>query len=184
MSSPSRAQAMAGIDNPAWRCMEKTLIIGYGNPDREDDGVAWHVLQGVAKQLGRTGPDLETGGLDQLGQSPDLLFVLQLTPELAELMADYDYVCFVDAHTGDYPEDLRFDSIVAGYQASPFTHHMTPETCLMLAERLYGHIPQAVMVSARGHRFGFSNELSIQTALLVEEAIERIACWLGEISDD
>jgi len=164
--------------------MEKTLIIGYGNPDREDDGVAWHVLQGVAKQLGRTGPDLETGGLDQLGQSPDLLFVLQLTPELAELMADYDYVCFVDAHTGDYPEDLRFDSIVAGYQASPFTHHMTPETCLMLAERLYGHIPQAVMVSARGYRFGFSNELSIQTALLVEEAIERIACWLGEISDD
>lgn len=162
----------------------KALIVGYGNPDREDDGVAWHVLQGVAEHLGRTGPDLETGGLDQLGQSPDLLFVWQLTPELAELIADYDYVCFVDAHTGDYPEDLRFDSVEAGYQASPFTHHMTPQTCLMLAERLYGHVPQAVMVSARGHRFGFSNELSIQTELLVEEAIERIAFWLGEVSDD
>jgi hydrogenase maturation protease len=162
----------------------KALIIGYGNPDREDDGVAWHVLQGVAEHLGRTGPDLETGGLDQLGQWPDLLFVWQLAPELAELIADYDYVCFVDAHTSDYPEDLRFDTVEAGYQASPFTHHMTPQTCLMLAERLHGHVPQAIVVSARGHRFGFSNELSVQTALLVEEGIERIASWLGAISDD
>jgi Ni,Fe-hydrogenase maturation factor len=54
--------------------MNKVLIIGYGNPDREDDGVAWHILQGVAERLGRTTLHVETGGLDQLGQSPDLLF--------------------------------------------------------------------------------------------------------------
>ena len=29
-----------------------TLFIGYGNPDRQDDGVAWHVLTGIANQLG------------------------------------------------------------------------------------------------------------------------------------
>lgn len=164
--------------------MAKVLIVGYGNRDREDDGVAWHILQGVAKRLGRPAPDSETGGLDQLGQSPDLLFVLQLTPELSELIADYEFVCFVDAHTGDYPEDFRFGSINAGFQTSPFTHHMTPQTCLALAETVYGRSPQATLVSVRGHRFGFSHTLSIQTALLADEAIEQIDTWLSQVSDN
>lgn len=167
---------------PGWPLMVKVLIIGYGNRDREDDGVAWHILQGVAKHLGRPAPDLETGGLDQLGQSPDLLFVLQLTPEISELIADYDFVCFVDAHTGAYPEDLRFDIINAGYHTSPFTHHMTPQTCLALAETVYGRSPQTTLVSVRGHRFGFSHTLSPQTALLANEAVERIAAWLNTLT--
>jgi hydrogenase maturation protease len=162
--------------------MVKVLIIGYGNPDREDDGVAWHILQGVAKRLERPAPDLDTGGLDQLGQSPDMLFVLQLTPELSELIADYDFVCFIDAHTGAYPEDLRFDSITAEFQTSPFTHHMTPQTCLTLAQTVYGGMPQASVVSVRGHQFGFSHALSTQTALLAEEASKRVMSWLNEVS--
>jgi hydrogenase maturation protease len=162
--------------------MVKVLIIGYGNPDREDDGVAWHILHGVAKRLGRPVPDLDTGGLDQLGQSPDLLFVLQLTPELSELIADYDFVCFIDAHTGAYPEDLRFEPINAEFQAAPFTHHMTPQTCLALAKSVYGRMPQASVVSVRGHRFGFSHVLSTETALLAEEASERVTSWLSEVS--
>ena len=162
--------------------MAKVLIVGYGNRDREDDGVAWHILQEVAKHLGRPALDLETGGLDQLGESPDLLCVLQLTPELSELIADYDFVCFVDAHTGDYPEDIRFGSINAGFQASPFTHHMTPQTCLALAETVCGRSPQATLVSVRGHRFGFSHTLSTQTALLADEAIEQIGAWLTQVS--
>ncbi len=162
--------------------MAKVLIIGYGNPDREDDGVAWHILAGVARRLGRPALAIETGGQDQLGQSPDLLFVLQLTPELAELISEYDYVCFIDAHTGDYPEDLRFASVGAQFQTSPFTHHMTPQTCLALTKTLYKRRPQAILVSVKGHRFGFSHMLSAQTTLLAEEATEQIASWLNQVS--
>jgi len=162
--------------------MVKMLIIGYGNPDREDDGVAWHILQGVARRLGRPALDIETGGQDQLGQSPDLLLVLQLTPELADLISEYDYVCFIDAHTGDYPEDLRITSVDAQFQTSPFTHHMTPQTCLALANTLYGRRPQAIVVSVKGHRFGFSHTLSAQTALFAEEAVEHITAWLNQVS--
>jgi hydrogenase maturation protease len=162
--------------------MVKVLIIGYGNPDREDDGVAWHILQGVARRLGRHALDIETGGQNQLGQSPDLLFVLQLTPELAEIFSEYDYVCFIDAHTGDYPEDIRFASVDAQFQNSPFTHHMTPQTCLALAEALYRHRPQAIIVSVKGHQFGFSHTLSAQTVLHAEEATEQIVSWLSQVS--
>jgi Ni,Fe-hydrogenase maturation factor len=83
-----------------------TLFIGYGNPDRQDDGVAWHVLKGVADELG-----LETS---QTWEDPlpsttevDFAFHLQLTPELAEDITAYDRVCFVDAHTGKIPENVQ-----------------------------------------------------------------------------
>ena len=164
--------------------MVKVLLIGYGNPDREDDGVAWHILQGVARRLGRYALDIETGGQDQLGQSPDLLFVLQLTPELADIFSEYDYVCFIDAHTGVYPEDIRFTSVDAQLQTSPFTHHMTPQTCLALTKTLHSRQPQAIVVSVKGHRFGFSHTLSAQTALLAKEATEQIISWLNQVSGD
>ena len=162
--------------------MTKILIIGYGNPDREDDGVAWHILQALAEALDRPAPTLENDGLDRLGQSPDLVFVLQLTPELSEIFAQYDYVCFIDAHTGAYEEDVRFEQLEAAFQASPFTHHMTPQTCLVLAQTLYGRAPEGVVVSVRGYAFGFSRELSPATAALAEEASIRIKSWLDRIS--
>jgi hydrogenase maturation protease len=158
--------------------MDKILIMGYGNPDREDDGVAWHILQRLSQRLGRAELDPESGGWDQLGQSLDLLFVLQLTPELADLVAEYDQICFVDAHTGDYPEELRMDQIDAEFQASPFTHHMTPQTCLVLAETFHGHAPAGTVVSVRGYQFGFSHRLSPKTDALAEEAVRRIIDWL------
>jgi hydrogenase maturation protease len=159
--------------------MSKTLIIGYGNPDREDDGVAWHILAMVAERLGLPEPCQEIEDLDHPENAPDLLCLLQLEPELAEVIASYDRVCFVDAHTGAYPEDIRLEKIEGKFQSSPFTHHMTPETCLALAETLYGHAPPGIVVSVRGYQFGFSSRLSSATAKLAEGAVESIISWLS-----
>ncbi len=159
--------------------MSKALIIGYGNPDREDDGVAWHVLERLAQRLGRSEPAQAAEGLAGADGVPDLLCLLQLDPDLAETVAAYDRVCFVDAHTGAYAEDVRFEEIAAGFQTSPFTHHMTPETVLALAATLHGRAPQGAVVSVRGYRFGFAHALSPTTAQLAEVATERIMAWLS-----
>jgi hydrogenase maturation protease len=159
--------------------MEKILIIGYGNVDREDDGVAWHILNKIAQQLELPEPSQETEDLDHSQGWPHLLCTLQLTPELAEVIAKYDQVCFVDAHTGAYPEDIRFEKIAGEFQPSPFTHHMTPQTCLALAETLYGCAPPGLAVSVRGHQFGFSNKLSIATAESAEAAVGQLMQWLN-----
>ncbi len=159
--------------------MSKILIIGYGNPDREDDGVAWHVLERLAERLGRPEPAQAAESLEGAGGAPDLLCLLQLDPDLAETVAAYDRVCFVDAHTGAYAEDVRFEEIAGAFQASPFTHHMTPETVLALAATLYGRAPQGAVVSIRGHQFGFARALSPATAQLAEAAAERIVAWLN-----
>jgi hydrogenase maturation protease len=155
------------------------LLVGYGNLDREDDGVAWHILSHLAEKRGAVVRDLDT--FDEAPGDADglhLLYTLQLTPELAEVVAGYDAVCFIDAHTGSYAEDVRVAHLEAGFQTSPFTHHMTPETCLALAKSLYGESPKAIVVSVRGYRFGFSRQLSQETAALALEAARRISAWL------
>jgi Ni,Fe-hydrogenase maturation factor len=175
------------------------LILGYGNPDREDDGVAWHALQKLAHHFNQpitTMDGLEfdrqrgyvsSPALRRLTVRPDLAFALQLTPEMAEVLAQYQHVCFIDAHTGAYPEEIRLVQLEPGYQSSPFTHHLTAESCLSLAKTLYGHAPGGLLVSIRGYSFGYEVELSEPTALLVEPAVNQIVNWVvqfGEESED
>jgi hydrogenase maturation protease len=155
-----------------------TLIIGFGNPDRQDDGVAWHILTRLAQEFSRPLPSMDEGFFPG-GENPDLLFVLQLIPELAETISAYQRVCFVDAHTGNVPEDVNLIEVKAEYQRSPFTHHMTADTCLSLVQTIYGQTPEAILVSIRGYEFGFSHELSPSTYQLAEQALERIMAWLG-----
>lgn len=159
--------------------MDKTLIIGYGNVDRQDDGVAWHVLSQLSQRLGRNSSQEPDTEFEPAGFNPDFFFTLQLTPEVAELAARYERVCFVDAHTGRVPEDVHVEHISALYQNSPFTHHMTPETILAFSHTLYATAPRAILVSVRGHQFGFKRSLSPATEMLARQAVTKIEDWLS-----
>ncbi len=160
--------------------MVRTLIIGYGNFDRQDDGVAWHVLAEVARRLGCAVPFSPEEEFPTNGGTPDFLFELQLTPELAETLAQYERVCFVDAHTGAVPHDVNVSEIAAEFQASPLTHHLTPQSLLTFAQTLYNVRPEAILVSVRGYQFGFERTLSTSSAELAQEAAEKIVEWVGE----
>ncbi len=158
-------------DNPS------ILIVGFGNPDRQDDGVAWHVLTFLADRFGIPKPQPPDLDFYPIGSNPDLLFTLQLVPELAEQIARYDRVCFIDAHTGAVSEDIHWEEIFPRFQASPLTHHLTAESLLSLAETLYHHVPQSLLVSIRGYKFEFSHSLSPASAALAVEASQRIIAW-------
>ena len=158
--------------------MKKALIIGYGNPDREDDGVAWHILRALTIKLGLTSPDSYE---DEFPESMmiDFAFYLQLTPEMAEDISEYEHVCFVDAHTGSIPDPVRLIEVESEFQRSPFTHHLTPQSLLSMCETIYGKKPDAALLSALGYRFLFTRQLSEETAALVPEAVELIWDWLS-----
>jgi len=158
--------------------LKKTLILGYGNPDREDDGVSWHIMKMICEKLGREAPLTYQDDFPLSEETPDFLFALQLTPELAETLAKYDRVCFIDAHTGSVPNNINFTEVNSEFQSSPFTHHMTPSTCLVLAETLYGAYPKAVLVSVRGYQFEFNHVLSTLTEAHAQEAAAIIFNWL------
>ncbi len=163
---------------------KRILIIGYGNPDREDDGVAWHVLMALAEQYGIPVPEDYLDGLFPENSSLDLLTALQLTPEMAETIAEYDAVCFVDAHTGAMPEDLNIVSLKPIFQNSPFTHHMTPDSVLSIVKELYSKQPVALLVSIRGYSFTFAHQLSSLTQKHAEEAVKQISHWIDDLQQN
>lgn len=158
--------------------MNKVLLLGYGNPDREDDGVAWHILQALAIKMGLPGPDSYEDDFPE-NQHVDFAFHLQLTPEMAETIADYEFVCFVDAHTGNIPEEVRIIDVESDFQRSPFTHHLTPQSLISICETLYGKKPEAALLSVRGYQFLFSRDLSEATSKLVPQGVDQVWDWLA-----
>jgi len=158
--------------------MEKTLILGYGNVDRQDDGVAWHILVSLAQRLGREAPASFEEGFNPEGEQPHFLFALQLCPEIAETIANYARVCFVDAHTGAIPNEVNVEVIKSEFQRSPFTHHLTAATCMEFCKTLYQKEPEAILVSIHGYEFGFSHRLSERTTLLAQTAVDKVWGWM------
>lgn len=163
--------------------MANTLLVGIGNVDREDDGVAWHLLRAIAARWGYSLPN-EPDEINEFSfPQADLYFDLQLIPETAETLAKYSRVCILDAHTGAVPDEIHFEVLEPFFQASPLTHHLTPQSCLSLAETIFNGHPEGVLVSVRGYQFGFNRTLSERTAALIEPAVEQILQWLERTPD-
>ncbi|MBI4926195.1 MAG: hydrogenase maturation protease [Anaerolineae bacterium] len=155
------------------------LILAYGNTDRQDDGVAWHVLRDLAVRLGGAFPDTPHEQNELTLPSVELRYMLQLTPEVADDFNRFDKVVFIDAHTGAQPEEVHFEPLNVEFQNSPLTHHLTPQSCMAIAKALHGSAPRAVLVSVRGYAFGFLQDLSEPTRRLVPLAAQSIMEWLA-----
>ena len=154
--------------------MYRILVIGYGNLDRQDDGVAYQVINALRRRLGQPALGGEEREAEELGNQTDSVFVVQLAPELLDMVADYDQVIFVDAHVRDDLSDLHWAPVQPEYAPSTFTHHMTPAMLLALLQILYHRQPVSYLLTIRGHTFDFGQGLSTTTEALVEPAAEQI----------
>ena len=160
--------------------MARTLVVGFGNVFRRDDGVGFAVLNALRERLGRSPLAVDEDGYDDLGHELDTLFLHQLVPELAEVIAGYDRVVFVDAHVGTIPDLIREEAVVAHYEPATVPHQLLPCTVLAMAQDLYASHPGGVLLSIRGHDFDFGEELSPQTSALVNESVDRILAFVAE----
>lgn len=154
--------------------MPRTIIIGYGNIDRSDDGLAYEVINLVRKKMGQNILEEGDTGLENLGGQIDSVFLPQLVPEIMELLKDYEQIIFVDAHAGNELEDLNCSKLTPQYVSSTFTHHMTPESLLAFLKILYQHKPEAYMVSVRAYEFDFKRTFSSDTQSLLRPASNKI----------
>jgi hydrogenase maturation protease len=95
------------------------LVISIGNPLRRDDGVAHQVRipEGIERRT-----------------------VLQLTPEMAEEIARYDAVIFIDASIGAGvdAEQVRLEPVDTSGSTSPLSHVSSPAQIVALARSLSG----------------------------------------------
>lgn len=155
--------------------MRKTLIVGFGNFYRRDDGVARHIINALLKHWGRPEMDALDDGWGNLGNPVDVVCLHQLVPELAETLKDYWQVVFVDAHVPTEDTPPIYEGALAVEHRTPFVYHQThPSTLLALAQSLYGSAPAATLISVQGHDFDFGEGLSAATAALAPAAVARI----------
>ena len=152
----------------------RSLVIGYGNASRRDDGVGLHLINALRIRWGQEALADSADGWDELGGGHDTLFLQQLSPELAATLAEYERVIFVDAALPDLPEALRVEPVAPSYRLGAISHHLEPATLLALTGQLYGRAPEAYLVSVRGHDFDFGDQLSAATAAALSEAVERV----------
>jgi len=159
--------------------LKTTLIIGFGNVYRRDDGVGYATLNAVRERLGRPPLEVDDDGFDDLGHEVDTILLHQLVPELAENVAPYDRVIFVDAHIGHVPELIYEEELDVCYREATVTHTLHPCSVLALCKQLHGHGPQGILLSIRGYDYEFGEGLSDETAALVPQAADRILALAG-----
>ena len=158
----------------------RTLILGYGNVDRGDDGLGYYVVNEISRRLAHS--DIEPYGYEpeMLTDSVAGLFQRQLVPEMAEMLADFDRVIFVDAHTGAYDEEVRVVKVEPGYVPQALTHHLSTEMLLFLTEAVAGRAPTGYLCSGRGYEFDFTNDLSERTRITAGHIVEKVLAIIGE----
>jgi Ni,Fe-hydrogenase maturation factor len=71
-------------------------------------------------------------GLEGIGAQIDSIFLIQLAPELMDVIIPYDKVIFVDAHVYDNVDSLYCAPVFPEFTQATFTHHMTPAMLLAL----------------------------------------------------
>lgn len=143
----------------------KTLILGYGNCSRRDDGVGWFVVE-----------RLEALSLS----SVELLTAHQLEVDHAEVICRFDNVIFVDAAVPQSPKPITETVVQPRFQSHAVAHYLTPSDLLSLSDTLYGQVPRAVLFSIRGGDFGFGTGLSSATEGWGLEVVRRIQQLVGE----
>ena len=122
----------------------RVLVLGYGNPGRQDDGLGPAAVA-----------EIESMGL----RNTTAFENYQLNIEDAMDVATHDVVWFIDAaKTGPSPYSVR---IVLPSSTIEFTSHIVrPEAILAIAHQCYGGSPQAFLLAIRGYEFEFVEALT------------------------
>lgn len=119
------------------------LVIGYGNTLRSDDGIGQIVAM-----------EVEKFNLPQVRS----IYLHQLTPELAEKIALFETVIFIDASIKHKKVELinlkklKFNN--------NWTHYISPESLLYLTEIMYEKTPLAWLITIPIKDLNFGENLS------------------------
>ena len=129
------------------------LVLGFGNPAREDDGIGLAIVEGIKNQ-------------DVTVESN-----YQLTVEDSSTIAEHDVVIFVDASI-DSAEPFAFCRVQPRRNESFSTHSILPPDVLGMAHDMFGSKAEGYMLSVRGYSFRmFTEEMSASARANVDDAV-------------
>ncbi len=143
---------------PTSSARPRVLILGYGNPGRQDDGL---------------GPAV-AARIEALGWSNVTAYDnYQLNIEDAMDVAEHDMVWFVDAARIG-PSPFTIATLAPGATLEFTSHLVRPETILALARQYYGRAPEAFLLGIRGYAFEFIEALTPAATDNLHLAVEML----------
>jgi hydrogenase maturation protease len=143
----------------------KTLVIGYGNTLRGDDGVG----PAVAERLGAM-------ALEEV----EVRSATQLQLEWAVEWCDYERVVLIDAAVDGAAVSQEVVWPADGGESEGGAHELDAGVLLALARVLYGRAPEVWRWRIRGESFGMGDPLTPGVRAAADEVTERIARSLSD----
>ena len=142
---------------------ERVLVLGYGNPGRQDDGLGPAAAEVIA-------------GLNIPGVTVEVNYLLNI--EDAADAAEHDCVLFLDAaETGPEPFEVRE---VWPAEKLAFTSHIVrPELIVAICQTHFGWTPRAWLVGIRGYDFEFQEGLTGPARVNLIQAVDYLRSWLA-----
>ncbi len=140
-----------------------TMIIGYGNSMRADDGAGPALVEQLAELL----PNHEAAGVR-------LIACPQLTPELAADIAQAKKVLFVDASIMVKAGHVRIRQVHPDTAGMTMGHHFTPATVLALADHVFAARPATWLAAIGCESLAMDNQLTPRIAGTVERLARHI----------
>jgi hydrogenase maturation protease len=138
-------------------------IIGYGNPQRRDDGIGPYIVQRLQPLLGHR-------------SDVHLRVLHQLEPDVIDALKNAHTILFVDATVEELAGGRHWAEIQPEFKAMPcLIHQVTPSFILGLLQCFYRRNPTAWMVSVEGNDFSFGSGLSSGAKKRAEQVIGEIA---------
>ena len=141
--------------------MSRPLIIGFGNPLREDDALGWRAAELLERRE---------------GSSIDVLKCHQLTPELVDLVGRASLVIFLDASVSQEPGAISTRLVEKSVPAA-WSHQLSPDQLIGFSEQVTGPAPRAYLITGGIDRMTWSESMSgaAETcALQIAASVERL----------
>ncbi|MCK5781018.1 MAG: hydrogenase maturation protease [Flavobacteriales bacterium] len=136
----------------------KTLVYGFGNPGREDDGLGDAMIK-----------RLQTWVKDNYILDVDLESNYQLNVEDAEMISNYQRVIFVDASKEDI-KVCKIEKLKPAKKTIEFTMHaVSPSYLIYLARELFHKSPECYLLSIRGKYWTIKEGISIDASMNLDK---------------
>ena len=155
MITPACPNPVAHHDGFRWSA-GATLVIGYGNELRGDDGAGVRAATRIAARFSQS----------------CVIVAQQLTPDLADDIANAAQVVFIDACAANgHGAKLRIERVFGGGLRSVLGHYGDPADLLCLAKRLHGRTADAWVVGIPAYCFAAGGAISPATARWIDDAV-------------
>lgn len=150
--------------------MKKTLIYGYGNAGRQDDGLGERFINLMDEWIA--------------SENIQNLFTdcnYQLNIEDSATIAEYDTVIFVDASVADI-EDYKLEKVEPNDATIEFTMHAVSVSYVLdLCKKIYNKQPETFVLHIKAYEFEFIEELTAKAENNLYTAFEFLKQYISKM---